>query len=67
MKKSFNALLNKKMTRYEFFLHLGILIIGTFGFSNIIKNTLELSYKSKNKSSKSPIKGRNFGSGAYGI
>jgi len=65
MKISFNRLLNKKITRKEFLSYIGIMFLGIFGISSMIKSILQLNAPKKNRI-QSKVKSA-FGEGAYGV
>jgi hypothetical protein len=63
MANPLTRLLSKKMTRREFLLSLGVLIMGFMGISNFLKSFINPAIpKKKNKEN-----GRSFGAGPYGV
>ena len=65
--KIFNDLLSKKMTRKEFLLHLGILLLAITGISSFLKTLSDPHLlNKKNNSNKNLTSNTDFGKGAYG-
>lgn len=64
MNRSFVNVLNKQMTRKEFFKYLGIMFVSVFGISSLMKSLSELDISQKSK--KANISKSNFGTGVYG-
>ena len=58
---SFTQLLSKRLTRKEFLLHLGLLLLALTGISALL-NTLS----NPNLTDKQPKTARRFGNGPYG-
>jgi hypothetical protein len=63
MANPLTKLLSKKMTRREFLLSSGVLILGFMGISNFLKSLVNTTIpKKRNKEN-----GRSFGAGSYGV
>jgi hypothetical protein len=60
----FKYLLTKKMTRKQFLVYTGLLVVSVFGISSFLNN-ISAIYR-PNKVNKIPKK-TSFGSGAYGV
>jgi hypothetical protein len=61
-------MLEKKVTRKEFLVYLGMLFLTIFGISSLLKSLSKLSPTKKRLSKSSLPAGRQgFGSGAYGV
>jgi len=65
MKTSVKDLLGKQMTRVEFLRYFGMVVVGVFGISSLLKNLSDLDPKRKVKQISNGK--RTFGSGAYGV
>ncbi len=62
---SFDELLTKQMTRREFLLHLGLLMLAITGISSLMSTISDPNLVNNNKKQSKLVRG-GFGSGPYG-
>ncbi len=62
MPVQFSKLLNKKMTRKEFILHIGLLVLALSGIAGLLNTISDPNLINKNKKQKT-----GYGSGPYGV